>query len=378
MKVLHVIPSVGRSSGGPAEVVRRLIPALEQQAVSVTVATTNKDLSQVDQDILHSSTVHFAKCWTRRWTFAPGLFRLIWRELRTADVAHIHSVHTFPTTLALILARLRRVPVLLQPHGALNLYHFRQGRRVKSLYFSTVDRYGLGAVSAALYSSSIELDEGRQALPKVKGAWLPLGVDDQLLLAERVQPESTSVVFLSRMAKKKRLDIFLAALSRLSRDEIIWRGYVAGPLDDDLPYDPRSVVESLGLQEQVEFVGTLDASARLALLRQTDIFVLPSDDESFGMAAAEAMAAGCAVVTSNFVGATIDAADSQSVALVDQNPDVLAATIAHLIENPIDRENLGSLARAYAAQNLSWDSIAERLRTYYESAAQKEEVVSVG
>lgn len=373
MRVVHVIPSMARQSGGPAEALRRLLPSLQAIGVETTLLCTDKDLTDIDDDIRDNPDVKVVKAWTRRWTFAPTLTAVIWRALSTADVVHVHSVHTFPTTVALALSRIRKKPAVLQPHGALNVYHLRKGRLIKMLYFRFIDSFGLGGVRSALYSSSIEVQDGHAALPRIPGRWLPLGVDEGLLSTARISNSVARIVFLSRMAKKKRLDLLLTALSKIT--ERAWQATVAGPIDRDLPYNPQALADSLGLHNRIEFVGTLDANSRTDLLRRADIFVLPSDDESFGMAAAEAMAAGCAVVTSPNVGSAIDAAASGGVLVVDRNAEVLALKLKELLEDGKARTSLGVDAREYAINNLRWSAIAERLYGYYTEAIHPDEVV---
>lgn len=368
MRVLHVIPSLGRSSGGPAEVVRRIVPALRAIGVDVSLITTDKDLTDIDDDVAEMRATTVVRARTRRWTIAPGLIPQVWHGLQGADVVHVHSVHTFPTTVTLAMARLRGVPAVVQPHGALNSYHFDQRRAAKSLYFALLDRFGLGRTRFALYSSRVEMHDGEIALPRIPGRWLPLGVDADLLTAERIARETPTVLFLSRLARKKRVDILLEALARLDQDDLPWEAQIAGPIDRDLPYDPKALRDSLGLEKRVDFVGAVDARERLTLLRGADIFVLPSDDESFGMAVAEAMATGCAVVASRGVGAASDASESGGVRLVDRSVEDVADAIERLLRNKDERIALGAQGRTYAKANLDWESIALRLQTYYHEA----------
>ncbi|MEX0152218.1 glycosyltransferase [Microbacterium sp. LMI1-1-1.1] len=367
MRVLHVIPSVARKSGGPAELIRELLPALVDNGVKIRLVSTTKDMGPDDADIWSFGEVHLAPCWSPRWTVAPALVSRLWKEVGNTDIVHVHSVHTFPSTVAMIIARLRKRPVFLQPHGALNAYHLAQRRWLKIAYLRLLDRFGLGAVHTAIYSSSVEVRDGNIALPRIKPSWLPLGVSQDILSAPRREGPDTRVLFLARLAEKKRLDLFLRALADLGPETGAWEARVAGPLDPALSYDPVQLAQTLGIDERVIFLGEVNATQRRKLLSQSAIYVLPSDDESFGMSVAEAMAAGCAVVATPAVGCAVDAGSSAGVRLTQQSVEALSVQIRELLGDVAGRKHSGQLARNYAHSNLAWTAVAERLTGYYEA-----------
>ncbi|WP_157960373.1 glycosyltransferase family 4 protein [Marinimicrobium alkaliphilum] len=88
----------------------------------------------------------------------------------------------------------------------------------------------------------------------------------------------------------KRADIFLRAIAKLPEDVC---AVIAGPTLKSA----RRLLEELGLQDRVLMTGSLDRAQIHALAYMTDCCILPSDHETFGMPALEAMAAGKPVVT---------------------------------------------------------------------------------
>ncbi len=360
-----MIPSIARSSGGPAEVVRNLTPELTNLGVSTVLVTTSKGLSAVDADLTSADSTLVARCWFSAWTFAPGIVPVLWRAVGNADLVHVHSIHTFPSTVAMLIGRLRGKPVVLQPHGALNDYHLRKRGSLKRAYLRFVDGFGLGAVKAAIFSSSVEAADGSRALPGVSAYSLPLGVDSQLLTVPRHTSDMPHIVFLARLARKKRLDLLLHALATDTMRARSWKGVVAGPIDSDLGFDPIALATELGLSDRVDFRGEVDSPGRADILRAADIYVLVSDDESFGMSVAEAMASACATITTAAVGVAADAGEEGGVSIVEQSVDVLAAEMARLLDDPRSRSDLGERARNYARRNLTWNSIARGLAIRY-------------
>jgi len=367
VRVLHVIPSIARSAGGPSEVVRELLPQLEHQGISVRLVTTTKGAIASDRDVLRKRNVRSARSYLSRWTFAPGLIPILWKEISHADLVHVHSVHTFPSTLAMLVARLRGRPVVLQPHGALNRYHIAQRRALKLAYLRFVDRFGLGSVRTVLYSSQIEISEGQAILPRVDVGVLALGIEERILGLPREESVPPRILFLARLAKKKRLDILLRALASLTLADASFDAVIAGPIDADLDFDPDRMIAELGLKS-TRRIGQVNAAERAELLSTASIFVLPSDDESFGISAAEAMGAGCAVVCSPFVGVANDARGAGAAETVEQDPERLAEALLMLLNNADARALLGVRARRYASRNLTWSNISENLVRYYTNA----------
>lgn len=363
MRVLHVTPSHARRDGGPSETLRGLIPELVARGVEIDLLSTDKGLSADDADIAGICQVTMVR--SRRpasWNFAPGVVRELWRRLGELDVVHIHSVNTFPTTVAMVLSRLRRVPYVLEPHGALDHYHLDHGAIKKRFYNQIIDAFGYAGLSAAVYSSRRESCEGARTL-RAPAVMMPLGVDETLFTLPRRTGIEPVILYLGRIAHKKRLDLVIRALAEPLLSDSGAHLVVAGPLGDDLDYEPAQLAASLGVGARVSFLGRVGAQQRRDLLATSDVFVLPSEDESFGVAVAEAMAAGCPVITSSSVGLALEAAAEEAVIVAALEPAAVAASVAAALN---DAEGLSARGRAYATARFRWSAAAGTLVSTYQ------------
>lgn len=368
LRALHVTPSYARRDGGPSEVLRGLLPELKRQGVMVRLVTTDKGVEPSDQDLQEQFPMDVVRA--RRpfsWTFAPSMVWPLWRALAGADVVHIHSIHTFPTTVAMILSRLRRVPYVIEPHGALDFYHLNQGGTKKRLYTRILDGWGVRGLGGAVYSSRREALEGTATLT-AESIQMPLGVDETLFDLPREQSGGATVLYLGRLAKKKRVDLAIRALAETALRERGVELIVAGPLGDDLPYDPVAVARDAGVSDRVRFVGSVGAAERRSLLARSDVFVIPSEDESFGVALAEAMAAGCAAVASAETGFAPEAAEADALVLASLTPAGVAAAIARALA---ERDELGRRGREYASAHFRWSEAASAIAASYERLAKR-------
>ncbi|WP_146244105.1 glycosyltransferase [Curtobacterium sp. MCBD17_013] len=378
VRVVHVIPSVARRDGGPSEVIRGLLTPLTAAGLSIRVITTDKGLDQRDDDLRHHANIEIHR--VRRpigWSYSPSAISGIVRAVRAADIVHVHSLHTFTSTVALWAAAALRRRVVVQPHGSLDAYHWNQSRLKKALYSAFIDGYALRRAAALIVSSDYEAaTRAPRWSRRMRAVSVPLGVDDRLFQLERAQSTSATrpaVLFLGRVTTKKRIDLVLDAFRLLTERGIDADLIVAGPIDPSLPYDPIGLAESAGLSERTRFIGTVDADRRLRLLLEAAVFVLPSDDESFGVSVAEAMAAACATVTTATVGIAAPAQAAEALIIAEQTPRSIADCLARLLEDPSLSQEMGDRGRRYAQAHFTWDRAASTLVSLYQETGQPEE-----
>jgi glycosyltransferase involved in cell wall biosynthesis len=105
---------------------------------------------------------------------------------------------------------------------------------------------------------------------------------------------------------------------------------------------------------------------KLAALKAADLFVLPSHTENFGIAAVEAMAAGCPVIVSSGVKIAPEIAEAKAGKVAQVEPQHLARSIIELLASPELRAQLGAAGVKLAAR-YDWASVAADLERAYQS-----------
>lgn len=371
MKILHVIPTVARSDGGPSEVVLQVVHHLSGLGQTCSILATNRGATpNFDRS---TSMVLTAARPPARLNFSPGFSRALTSQLLNIDIMHIHSVDSFPTSIAARAAVRYDIPFVLQPHGAFDSYHRRKNRIVKILYGATVDRKAFHRASAVIVSSMRERRDFLRTYPSLPTVVVPLGVEDRLLnlnsSARERAPGPLRVLFLGRLTEKKSPDIAINAFAKSGLAAQGARLTMAGPLDPRLRYSPVRVAAAAGVSGAVDFTGEVDATRRAKLLSDCDIFILPSKDESFGISVAEAMATGCCVIATSDVGIMPDAAIAQAGVVAQRSVDSFAVVLRRLADAPLERLHLSARATAYAEATFSWPQIAEQLLSLYREAA---------
>jgi glycosyltransferase involved in cell wall biosynthesis len=108
----------------------------------------------------------------------------------------------------------------------------------------------------------------------------------------------------------------------------------------------------------------------IALYRASDVFALPTEAEPFGIAAAEACAAGIALITTSVGGlADIVADDENGFIVPPRDPAALRALLLLLAEDPARRVQMGRAARARAERSFDAEANAARVVGHLRAAA---------
>ncbi len=163
-------------------------------------------------------------------------------------------------------------------------------------------------------------------------------------------PDSASVaLFCAKLQLWKRPQDVLRAFAKAKVPEafLIYAG--EGPLRGSL----ESEATTLGVAERVRFLGFANQSQLPSIYAASDLFVLPSEYEPFGVVVNEAMLCGCAVAVSDRVGARFDLVQPGETGYVYSCSDVDA--LAKIFSETLpDREGLKRMGEAARNRMQTW------------------------
>ncbi|HVB80542.1 MAG TPA: glycosyltransferase [Candidatus Binataceae bacterium] len=178
----------------------------------------------------------------------------------------------------------------------------------------------------------------------------PVSQDSRKGLRRQLQipDEAVVVVSAARLHRIKRLDRLIQAFSALSLEyKDLWLLLTGdGPLRDEL----KRLAQSVNNREHIRFLGHVKDVC--AILRASDIYVLPSDEEGFGIALAEAMACELVCVATKTVGPSEIIEDGLNGFLTDLTYDgVLKGLDQALRLGHKERRAIGERARQTVVDN---------------------------
>jgi glycosyltransferase involved in cell wall biosynthesis len=310
-----------------------------------------------------------------RFAYAPGFARAVQVHLRESDVAHVHSIFTYPVHATLREARALGTPVVLRPCGLLHRYSLGRSRLQKRIYLALWGRIVRRACSAWHYTSA---NESAESWPWNAGASfiVPNGIEpaDFELEYEEARSElghslpglgdAQYVLFLGRLAPKKRLDLLLEAF--VGGAPPAFKLVVAGPDEDKLwPDLARRWLRDSAVAERIVRLDFVTGRLKALLLAGASLFALPSEHENFGIAALEALAAGTPVILSPHVDLSQAAVAAGVGYVAPLDPFAWRERLAKLLTDAAQSRADGARARAWAGENFAWEHIADRLVEQY-------------
>jgi glycosyltransferase involved in cell wall biosynthesis len=346
--------------------------ALRDQGVASTVCSTDADgfrgrLSASERRrIQHAGDVRlFRVHWPRRLRTSIGMALSLYPLIRSADVVHIHYVHAWSSLVAGLYSRMLGRPYVLQPHGGLEPYHMAKSTRVKTLFelLSGTLRHA----SALVVATETEAAHITSA-PRSRQLLMPLGAPSPIghrSVRSHVKG-APRVLFLGRLAPKKRADVLLRAWPQVLDQIAMAQLDVVGPDTDRLLDGYKVLVAELKLGASVTFWGQLLGEDKSDAFAKATVFALPSENESFGIAVAEALSAGLPVVISKHVAIAEEvAAAGAGVVVPSLEPEDWAQALVDLLQDEAALAAMRIAARRLASERYSWERAGRQLTRLY-------------
>ncbi len=303
-----------------------------------------------------------------------GMIPTLFRKIRRADVVHIHGFYLFHTAVAALLAKGFGKPYLIQPHGVFEPYQEAQSQKRKALYNRIVGKYVLQQAAGLIFATRSEKEHAEGLLEKFRlNSWLmPLGstvsgAGQENETAERNFRNSNNVLFLARIAPKKRVDLVVSAVPLVRAEHPNVRLTIAGTGDMSLVTD---ALDRLSPQDQacITLAGFVQGEEKTAAFSEADVYVLPSENENFGISVAEALAHGLPVVITPDVAIADQVHEWNAGIVVPQRnvEDVASGILAALA--PANRATMSQNAVQLADTHFSWEASARRAIDVYRAA----------
>ncbi|MGO4692077.1 glycosyltransferase family 4 protein [Glaciibacter sp. 2TAF33] len=359
IKVLQFCNTLAESDGGPARYSLDLHHALRRAGVHARLVSIRprmpNSLAEPLPGDAESSSVRFFRM-TPSGKASIGIVELL-RQVRESDAIIIDGYYLPWIPPLTLISRALGTPIYLAPHGSLTL-HQRNTSRIKKWLFTLISRWAVDRqVRRFIVMSQREGDELLIGIPHARvevtgaGTTIPLSG-----YADGPCHSPVRLLSLSRIARKKRIDLMIAAVGELSDAGTAVKLVIAGSGDIQLERELKAQARVLELEDKIDFVGMISGEGKRECLKSSDIFLLPSDDENFGIGLAEAMSHGLLSIVSAQVDASALMSTSAGIIIADPTAPMIAEAIRELA-NSSDFAERRKSARSEAVDAFGWDAI---------------------
>lgn len=382
LRVLHVIPSVSQSSGGPSKAIGQMEQVLAASGVEVVTITTDDDGNAARLTVetgtaiaCNGATRFYFPRQTLAYKASMPMLRWLRREVPGFDLVHVHALFSFAPVAAAWIARNAGVPYIIRPLGVLNHYGMEHRRsRLKALSIRLVEGGLLRNAAAVHFTADQERDEASALGIPMHSAVVPLGIESmpaasaELFLTAHPALGDRRLLFLSRVDPKKNIEVLLQAVAQARRSVAGLSLIICG--DGEAAYLARlkKLSKDLGLQDCVAWAGHVDGALKASAFAAAELFVLPSFSENFGIAAVEALSAGLPCVLGEGVAVASRIDQAGAGVAVAPTADAVARAITTMLGDPALLAQASANARELAATEYSLDAMGRGLLAMYAAA----------
>lgn len=315
MYLTQIAASLDMTLGGPSAVVLNT-HALFSEKISNCNLLVFGNTHLKSKKVMQASTL-----FDNRFALLVNMFNISFiKTLRQSEVIIVHGYYLFSTMFSAIFYPGKRF--FLMPHGTFEYYQQKRHRFRKIIFTFFLNIFLKNRKIHFLVASESEIQPLKAKFPNSPITVVGLGIKlPKLALENYEMGKVVRLIFLGRIAEKKRIDLCLYAVKKLKMEGHSILFDIVGTGNDQLIKSLKKLVGELKIEDSVNFLGHLENEELANVLSRCDIFMLPSENENFAIAVAESIGASIPVIISKNVamhhfvdkyrvGITIESLDS--------------------------------------------------------------------
>ncbi|WP_180123813.1 glycosyltransferase [Acinetobacter sp. YH12097] len=380
LRVLHIIASVRKESGGPVEGLTQSVIYRQSLGQYIEVLT----LDPYNADFLNEfpCKVTGVGPTPKKYGYTPKLKEWIVDNVDRFDVAVIHGLWNHASVGGWQGCVKANLPYVLFTHGMMDPW-FKKAYPLKhwlKQLFWIIQGPALKHASEVLFTSEEEkkLSQGVFWGFKYNAKVVSYAAGEAITPSHEAKntinqilkdvAEKPYLLYLSRIHEKKGCDLLIKAFAKLDKRKNL-QLVMAGPCHDDYIITLQKLALDLGISDRVHWPGMLKGEVKAAVFNKAEAFVLTSHQENFGIAVAEALAYGKAVLISDQINIwrEIEKGGAGIVA-----PDTVdgALSVLQRWENMtnVEKQQMSNAARRTYLENFTVQAAAEDLTVALQKA----------
>ena len=423
MKVIQVVPSIGREAAGPSYSVPGMCRGLHENGVDVTLHLRKLgEISHTDYKVVTYPWYPYLQ----GVAYCPEMYKGLKKACLDADVIHSNALWMMPCVYPLWACKGTKCKLVVAPRGSLATWSLKKGWLKKKVFGWLLQNAVLRHADMFHATCEKEYEEIRAQGYKQPVAIVPIGMDlpelekkpqnteeyapehnvlgntqkgccaqddaaspqfkvksSQFAVGDNVLGTQNSayapvarpseilrttthlkrIVFFGRVHKVKAVDNLVKAWGALYADLPDWELVIAGP-DCGAKAELDAIIAEEDIP-RVRFTGEINGQAKYDFLTDADIYVLPSHTENFGITVAEALACGTPTVASQ--GTPWEGLETEKCGKwvpIGVEPLVIALRELTSLTDE-ERVAMGQRGIEWIRRDFSWEGIGAKMKAAY-------------
>lgn len=287
------------------------------------------------------------------------------------DMIHVHTLFNAFSKRGMRFAVRNNIPFILTPHGMLSNYSLKKSALIKKMHRLLFDDKLINKAYAVHFTATGEANRAVLS-SEINKAIIPLGFEFSTKedFEEKKESDIFRMMFLGRLQPIKGLEPMLHAIAGL--DEKIKNRFIFdiyGGDENNYRQQLEKLVALLKLEKIVKLRGAVNAEERTSAFKQHDVLALTSYHENFGMAAAEAMAAGLPVFLSDQVSLAPFVLENHCGWVTSIEEKLIQKSIHEMFYTTLDERNkMGLRAFNSVRKHFNMNTVGEQFVNLYQQA----------
>jgi alpha-1,3-mannosyltransferase len=359
MRIVHISNNFFPTTGGIETYIYELAKRSARDGNKVYVVTSNRSpvsgrkmkRDEIIDDI-NIIRVRFRKFFRYSSSFEALKVALSLRP----DIIHVHGIGGLSDMIPLM--KIFRKNVVVSTHGG--IFHTENARFLKIIYFNVSARFSLFFADRVIAHSKYDMKNFAKIVGREKMTLSHYGIDWKKLSAVKRSSDRKTLLYVGRLAKNKRLDRILKAMKITKGDVPGIRLLLVGEDWGERAKLSR-MAKQFGIENDVIFSGGVPHKDVWRFLAKSDVLLLSSEYEGFGISVIEALATGMPVVVNDLDSMHEIVKNGRNGFIVDFEDSV---TAAEAITKAL-RMNVSPKFIRDSVKIFDWDTIYKEIEKIY-------------
>jgi len=371
--IRSIIENIADEYGGPANSLPNMLEAIRSELAIKSIIYSIIKSNNEKNEFIERFSIPWVRCKPNgldKLKYSSELKNRLKADLANDDILFSNNLWNYPAYLSAKLAQQKNIPHIASIRGTLYPWSLSQGKLRKKIAWFLFQKRALQQASLVHVTCVDEFKAVRALGITSPIALVPHGINyndyQALPLPEHAHKKLSLssnkkyILFMSRLHKKKGLDLLLDVWPELVKKHPDWCLLVVGPDYSDYTQKIQKVVSEFTIQDNIKILGMLTGDDKKSVMSISDFFVLPSYTENFGVVIGEALAAGLPVITTKGTPWSEIEDENCGKYITLSKENLLRAISEMMLLDKAELSVMSDNAKLLIKNNYSWSSQAKK------------------